>query len=178
MFACQNFLQQSCSKFYKEQKLFYGHLMIMITGSSKVTHKSNLRLFPTLCSINFENFITLRLGTNPVCSIDFENFITLNPGRSSSCSSWQSCRSWLVLQLCQLRHLLTRSGLGANRRRSCSVSRWSRVSIQSWARRRGYPDRHLSARCRPYAGDGPAESPSLVLDNWWNPSTNLYTKCV
>ena len=23
-----------------------------------------------------------------------------------------------------------------------------------------------------------AESPSLVLDNWWNPSTNLYTKCV
>jgi len=24
----------------------------------------------------------------------------------------------------------------------------------------------------------PSESPSLVLDNWWNPSTNLYAKCV
>jgi len=23
-----------------------------------------------------------------------------------------------------------------------------------------------------------AESPSLVLDNWWNPSTNLYAKYV
>jgi hypothetical protein len=33
MFACQNFLQQSCSKFYKEQKLFYGHLMKMITDA-------------------------------------------------------------------------------------------------------------------------------------------------
>ena len=48
MFACQNFLQQSCSKFYKEQKLFYGHLMKMITNSSKVTHKADLGLFPTL----------------------------------------------------------------------------------------------------------------------------------
>ena len=44
MFACQNFLQQSCSKFYKEQKLFYGHLMKMITNSSKVTHKADLGL--------------------------------------------------------------------------------------------------------------------------------------
>jgi len=48
MFACQNFLQQRCSKFYKEQKLFYSHLTKMITNSSKVTHKANLGLFPTL----------------------------------------------------------------------------------------------------------------------------------
>ena len=48
MFACQNFLQQSCSKFYKEQKSFYGHLMKMITNSSKVAHKTDLGLFPTL----------------------------------------------------------------------------------------------------------------------------------
>ena len=48
MFACQNFLQQSCSKFYKEQKLFYGHLMKMITNSSKVAHKADLGLFSTL----------------------------------------------------------------------------------------------------------------------------------
>jgi len=48
MFACHNFLQKSCSKFYKEQKLFYGHLMKMTTSSSKVTHKADLGLFPTL----------------------------------------------------------------------------------------------------------------------------------
>ena len=48
MFACQNFLQQSCRNFYKEQKLFYGHLMKMITNSSKVTHKADLGLFLTL----------------------------------------------------------------------------------------------------------------------------------
>ena len=28
------------------------------------------------------------------------------------------------------------------------------------------------------AAPRPLESPSLVLDNWWNPSTKLYTKCV
>jgi len=48
MFACQNFLQQSCSKFYKEQKMFYGHLKKMITTSLKLTHKADLGLFPTL----------------------------------------------------------------------------------------------------------------------------------
>jgi len=42
MFACQNVLQQSCSKFYKEQKLFYGHLMKMKTSSSKVAHNADL----------------------------------------------------------------------------------------------------------------------------------------
>jgi len=51
MFACQNFLQQSCSKFYKEQKLFYGHLMKINTSSSKVAHKADLWLFPTLRKI-------------------------------------------------------------------------------------------------------------------------------
>jgi len=48
MFACQNFLQQSCSNFYKKQKLFYGHLMKMTTNSSKVTHNADLGLFQTL----------------------------------------------------------------------------------------------------------------------------------
>ena len=51
MFACQNSLHQSCRKFYKEQKLFYGHLMKMRTSSSKVTHKADLGLFPTLRKI-------------------------------------------------------------------------------------------------------------------------------
>jgi len=37
-----NFLQQSCSKFYKEQKLFYGHLMKMIPSSSKSAYKAVL----------------------------------------------------------------------------------------------------------------------------------------
>jgi len=51
MFACQNLLQQSCSKFYKEQNLFYGHLMKMTTSSSKGTHKADFGLFPTLRNI-------------------------------------------------------------------------------------------------------------------------------
>jgi hypothetical protein len=56
MFTCQNFLQQSCSKFYKEQKLFYGHLMKMITSSSKVVHKADLGCFQHL-----EIFLSLGL---------------------------------------------------------------------------------------------------------------------
>ena len=31
-------------KFYKEQKLFYGHLIKMCTTCSKMAHKSDLRL--------------------------------------------------------------------------------------------------------------------------------------
>ena len=61
MFACQNFLQQSCSKFYKEQKLFYGHLMKMNTSSSKVAHNVDLGLFGTL-----RNFS--KSGNATVCS--------------------------------------------------------------------------------------------------------------
>ena len=48
MFEYQNFIQQSCSKYYKEQKLFDGRLMKMITTSSKLTHKADLGLFSTL----------------------------------------------------------------------------------------------------------------------------------
>jgi len=42
MFTCQNFLQQSCSKFYKEQKLFYGRSMKMNTSCSKSALKADL----------------------------------------------------------------------------------------------------------------------------------------
>jgi len=42
MFACQNFLKKSCSKFYKEQKLFYGHLIKMTTTFSKLAHNAEL----------------------------------------------------------------------------------------------------------------------------------------
>ena len=51
MFACQNFLKQSCRKFYKEQKLFYGHLMKMITTCSKRAHKVELGAVLTLSKI-------------------------------------------------------------------------------------------------------------------------------
>jgi len=40
MFACQNFLQQSCRTFYKEQKMVDGHLMKMITSCSKSACKA------------------------------------------------------------------------------------------------------------------------------------------
>jgi len=83
----------------------------------------------------------------PVCSIDFGNFIYLDPGRSGSCSSWQCCRTQLVLQLCQLRHLLICHGLGDNHR-SGYVSRALRCLNGSRARRRGRPAteqrRHLA----------------------------------
>jgi len=42
MLACQNFLKRSCSKFYKEQKLFQGHLIKMITSCSKSASKADL----------------------------------------------------------------------------------------------------------------------------------------
>ena len=60
MFSCQNFLQQICSKFYKEQKLFYGHLMKMLTTSSKVTHNAKLGLFSTLR--NFQSVESLQFA--------------------------------------------------------------------------------------------------------------------
>ena len=106
------------------------------------------------CFQHLENFLSP--GTQTVCSIDFGNSISFNPVRSGSCSSWQYCRTQLVLQLCQLHHLLTRSSLGDNLCRSSSVRLWSRRLIQSRARRRGRPARHLSASWRPYAGVGPA----------------------
>ena len=106
------------------------------------------------CFQHLGNFLSP--GAKTVCLIGFANSISPNPGWSGFCSSWQCCRTRLELQLCQLHHLLIRFGLGDNHCQSRSISRWSRGSIQSWAHRRGCPDRHLSARCRPYAGDGPA----------------------
>jgi len=99
------------------------------------------------CFQHLENFLSP--GTQTVCSIDFENFIPLNPGRSSFCSSWQSCRSRLILQLCQLHHVLIRSGLGVIRCQSSSVSRPSFCLNRNGAHRRGRPAaeqrRHLSS---------------------------------
>ena len=116
----------------------------MITSSSKVTHKSR---------------------DVAVCSIDFENLISLNPGRSGFCSSSQCCRTQLVLQLCQLHHLLTCFGLEVNHCWCRSVSRWSRGLIQSRARRRGRPVRHLAAIWCLYAGVGPARQViGVVMD--------------
>jgi len=51
MFAYQNFLKQSCSKFYVEQKLFHGYLMKMIKTCSKSTHKADLGAVLTLGKI-------------------------------------------------------------------------------------------------------------------------------
>ena len=84
----------------------------------------------------------------PVCLIDFGSLISLDQGRFGSCSSSQWCRTQLVLQLCQLHHLLIRLGLGDNRRQSSSISRPSPCLNASQARRRGRPasdqQRHLA----------------------------------
>jgi len=95
-----------------------------------------------------------------------------NPGRSGSCSSWQCCRTQLVLQLCQLHHLLTRLGLEDNHRQSCSISRWSRCLIQSRARRRGRLARHLAAIWRPYASVGPTRQVVGVVMDATTPRTH------
>jgi len=42
MIACQNFLKQSCIKFYKKQKLFDGHIMKMNTTCPKSAYKAEL----------------------------------------------------------------------------------------------------------------------------------------
>jgi len=48
MFACLSNLKQSCRELYKEQKLFYDHLMKMCRTCSKRTHKSDLKVESTL----------------------------------------------------------------------------------------------------------------------------------
>ena len=48
MFACLSNLKQSCSKFYKEQKLFCDQPMKMCTTCSKGSHKPVLGLDSTL----------------------------------------------------------------------------------------------------------------------------------
>ena len=108
----------------------------------------------------------------PVCLIDFGSFISLNPGRSGSCSSSQCCRTQLVLQLCQLHHLLIRLGLGDNPCQSSSVSRPSFGLNRSRARRRGRPARHLAAIWRPYAGVGPTHQVDDIIMDATTPQTH------
>jgi len=141
MFACQNFLKQSCSKLHKEQKLFHGHLMKMITSCSKSACKA------VLIAVLALNQIWLSPGAASLLDRFWELHIS-DPGWFGSCSSLQSCRTHLVLQLCQLHHLLIRRGLGDNHRQSSSVSRSSFCVNGRRARRRGRPAsgqrRHLA----------------------------------
>jgi len=51
MFACQNFLKKSCSNAYKEQNLFHGHLIKMITSCSKSACKAILAAVLALSKI-------------------------------------------------------------------------------------------------------------------------------
>ena len=77
MFACQNFLQQRCSKFYKQQKLFYGHLMKMNTSCSKSVFKADLGAVLALS----------RIWLSPGFNSLLELLISFNLGRYGSCSS-------------------------------------------------------------------------------------------
>ena len=80
MFACQNFLKQICNTFYKEQKLFHGHLMKMNTTCSKSAHKADLGAALTLSKI-------LLVLAPAVCLIDLGSFISFHLGRIGLCSS-------------------------------------------------------------------------------------------
>jgi len=101
------------------------------------------------CFQHLRNFS--KSGDAAVCLINFENFISFKPGRSGSSSSWQCCRTQLVLQLCQLHHLLTRFGLEValsdDQRRV-----WIGAELVDVAdRRQSFVD-----ICRPYVALGPA----------------------
>ena len=50
----------------------------------------------------------------PVCLKFFGSSISFDPGRFGFCSCWQTCRTQLVLQDCQLHYLLIRHCLGVN----------------------------------------------------------------
>jgi len=166
MFACQNFLQQSCRKFYREQNLFYGHLMKLTYLAQKGPTRQIWGCFQHL-----EKFSKSGIAT--VCSIDFRSLISRNRGRSGSCSSWQCCRTQLVLQLCQLHHLLIRCGLGDNRCRSHSFRRPSPWLNRSRARRRGRPAkeqwRHLAPVRRPWPR---SSAPSARMTSTATPRTH------
>ena len=78
MFACLSNLKQSCSKFYKEQKLFCDQPMKMCTTCSKGSHKpvlgldSTLRIFLSM-KLSFQ-FHGLNFGINflsILCELDF-----------------------------------------------------------------------------------------------------------
>ena len=147
MFACQNFLKQSCIKFYKEQKLFHCHLMKMITTCSKSAYKADLWAVLTLSKI------LLSPGATSLPDRFWK--ISLYPSRFGLCSSWQTCRTRLVLQEYQLHHLLIHHGLEVIQRLSSSIRQAMQALMVSSARRRGRPAQHLAAIWRPYAGASP-----------------------
>jgi len=64
----------------------------------------------------------------PVCLIDFGSFISFHPCRIGVFSTWQTCRTQLVIQECQLHHLLIRHGMEDNQHQSTSVS----LCFQLW----------------------------------------------
>ena len=78
MFACLSDLKQSCSKFYKEQKLFCDQPMKMCTTCSKGSHKPVLGLDSTLrislsMKLSFQ-FHELNFGIiflSILCELDF-----------------------------------------------------------------------------------------------------------
>jgi len=153
MFACQNFLNKSCSKLYKEQNLFHGHLMKMITTYSKSAYKADLgavlALSPGATSL-LDRFWKLHISSS---------------GRFGLCSSWQTCRTRLVLQEYQQHHLKIHHGLEVNQRQSGTVTQASRFLNGRCPHRRGRPAQHQAAICRPYAvmdATTPRTHPALV----------------
>ena len=78
----------------------------------------------------------------------------------------------LVIQLCQLHHLLIRLGLGDNHCQSSSISQSSFCLNRSRARRRGRPAQHLAAIWRPYGGVGPTHQVVDVVMDATTPRTH------
>ena len=158
MFACQNFLQQSCRKFYNEQKLFYSHLMKMNTSCSKSAFKAVLVAILALSQI------------------------WLSPGASSLLDRfWRPHMShsrpiWLLLQLTMLWNSASTPTLSTtpshNRCRSRSIRRPSPCLNRSRAHRRGRPAteqrRHLVPICRPWPH---SSAPSAHMTSTATPRT-------
>jgi hypothetical protein len=126
----------------------------MITTCSKMAHKSILDVVWALGKFS-------KSSARTVCSKEVWSFVSFHQGQIGSCSNWQSCRSRLVLQVCQLHHLLTRTGLRDNQWWSGSVSHWwqlgRRASVVDVADQR----QRLAAIWHSYVTVGPARQRSV-----------------
>jgi hypothetical protein len=104
MFACLCTLKKSCSKFYKEQKLFNDLELEMCTTCSKVAHMVKLG-----ADWRLRNF--LRIDFQFQCT-HVQNTVVCNLGQTKPRSYIQTWSTHVALQVCYLQFLLSGSSLG------------------------------------------------------------------
>jgi len=135
--ACKWHLKQSCSKFYKLQKLCWWLFMKMLGTHSNLAHKAKIRADSTLSQIFPKSEATQFRGRA------LGSFVEWNPGRIRFWSCKQSCRTRVA------------SGFSHCRRRLNRVIQF----------RQSPAGRHVDDPWRPYVDGDPACQPRrLHLD--------------